>query len=140
MQSDVVESAVFITRVSRKGYWTGWVLSALVILFLTFDAVIKFTHIPVVTEAFAKLGLPESLAVPLGILLLTCVALYAIPKSAVLGAVLLTGYLGGAIATHLRVGDPLFSHVLFPVYLGAFVWGGIFLREPRLRELLPLRR
>ena len=81
MQSDVVESAVFITRASRKGYWTGWVLSALVILFLTFDAVIKFTHIPVVTEAFAKLGLPEGLAIPLGILLLTCVALYAIPRS-----------------------------------------------------------
>lgn len=140
MQSDLVESAVYVARASRKGYWAGWVVSGLVTLFLTFDAVLKFTHIPAVSEAFAKLGFPASLAVPIGVLLLACTALYAIPRTAVLGAVLLTGYLGGAISIHLRVGDPLFSYVLVPAYFGALLWGGIFLREPRLRELLPLRK
>jgi hypothetical protein len=80
-----------------------------------------------------------SLAVVLGTILLICTAIYAIPRTSVLGAILLTGYLGGAVATHLRVGDPLFSHALFPVYVGVLIWGGLFLREDRLRALIPLR-
>jgi hypothetical protein len=90
-------------------------------------------------EAFVKLGYPTSLAVPIGIVLLVCVVIYVIPRTSVLGAILLTGYLGGAIATHVRVGDPLFSHVLFPTYVALLLWGGLYLREDRLRALIPLR-
>jgi hypothetical protein len=92
-----------------------------------------------VVEAFAHLGLPLSISVTLGIILLLSTVLYAIPATSVLGAVLLTGYLGGAVATHLRVGDPLFSHVLVPTYLGIVLWLGLYLREERLRALIPLR-
>lgn len=88
-----------------------------------------------VVEAFTKLGYPDVM-VPLGILLVVCTALYAIPATAVLGAILLTGYLGGAVSTHVRVGDPLFSHVLFPVYMGVMLWGGLYLRNARIRGLL----
>jgi hypothetical protein len=88
----------------------------------------------------ARLGWSLSLAPVLGIVLLVCVALYVIPITSVLGSILLTGYLGGAIATHLRVGDPLFSHILFPTYVGALLWGGLYLREDRLRALIPLRK
>jgi len=120
--------------------WTGRILSGVAVLFLLFDAVIKFFSIRPVLEAFAKLGYPIGLAIPIGIVLLLCVFIYMIPQTSVLGAILLTGYLGGAVATHVRVGDPLFSHVLFPTYIGALIWGGLFLREDRLRALLPLRR
>jgi len=91
-----------------------------------------------VVDATVKLGYQESTIVPLGIVLLTCVILYVIPQTSVLGAILLTGYLGGAVATHVRVGDPLFSHVLFPVYLGILIWLGLYLRDVRLRALVPL--
>ena len=127
--------------VSKKSLWTGRIMSGLVIAFLAVDVVIKFLKpapAPVV-ETFAHVGWPLSLAPVLGIILLVSTALYVIPISSVLGAILLTGYLGGAIATHLRVGDPLFSHVLFPTYLGALLWGGLYLREERLRALIPLR-
>src|SRR5260370_25683411 len=120
--------------------WTGRILSGVAVLFLLFDAVIKFFSIRPVLEAFAKLGYPIGLAIPIGIVLLLCVFIYMIPQTSVLGAILLTGYLGGAVATHVRVGDPLFSHVLFPTYIGALILGGLFLREDRLRALLPLRR
>jgi hypothetical protein len=108
-------------------------------LFLLFDAVIKLIKIPPVVEGFAKLGYPPNLPVPIGILLLVCVVIYMIPQTSVLGAIFLTGYLGGAVATHVRVGDPLFSHVLFPTYVAALIWGGLYLREDRLRALVPLR-
>ncbi len=127
--------------VSKKSLWAGRIMSALVILFLALDVAFKFVKpapAPVV-ETFARLGWPLSLGPVLGIVLLVSTALYAIPITSVLGAILLTGYLGGAIATHLRVGDPLFSHVLFPTYLGVLLWGGLYLREPRLRALIPLR-
>jgi len=127
--------------VSKKGLWAGRIMSALVILFLVFDIVIKFvkpTPAPVV-EATAHLGWSLSLAPVLGTVLLVSTALYVIPITSVLGAILLTGYLGGAVATHLRVGDPLFSHVLFPTYLGVLLWGGLYLRDKRLRALIPLR-
>jgi len=90
-------------------------------------------------EATVKLGYSATTIVPLGIVLLTCTVLYVIPRTSVLGAILLTGYLGGAVATHVRVGDPLFSHVLFPVYLGVMIWLGLYLRDNRLRALMPLR-
>jgi hypothetical protein len=116
-------------------------MSGLVIAFLALDVAFKFVKPapPPVVETFARLGWSLSLAPVLGIILLVCTALYAIPNTSVHGAILLTGYLGGAIATHLRVGDPLFSHVLFPTYLGVLLWGGLYLREPRLRALIPLR-
>jgi hypothetical protein len=126
---------------SKKGLLAGRIMSGLVIAFLTFDVVFKFVKpapAPVV-EAMAHLGWSLNLALVLGIILLVCTALYVIPITSVLGAILLTGYLGGAIATHLRVADPLFSHILFPTYLGVLLWGGLYLREPRLRALLPLR-
>jgi hypothetical protein len=114
-------------------------MSGLVVLFLVLDGVIKFIKPAPVVDAFAHLGWPLSLASVLGILLLASTALYAIPRTSVLGAILLTGYLGGAVATHLRAGDPLFSHVLFPTYLGVLLWGGLYLRDERLKVLIPLR-
>lgn len=122
-----------------KAVWTGRVLSGLAIAFLCFDAVIKLIRLQPVVEGTAQLGYSTSTILPLGLTLLACVVLYAIPRSSVLGAVLLTGYLGGAIATHVRVGDPLFSHVLFPVYVALLVWGGLFLRQDRVRALAPWR-
>ena len=93
-----------------------------------------------VVEGTVQLGYPESVLLGLGIVLLACTVLYVIPRTAILGAILLTGYLGGAVATHVRVGNPLFTHVLFPVYLGVLIWGGLYLRDERLRALIPLRR
>jgi len=91
-------------------------------------------------EGTLQLGYPESVILGLGIILLACTVVYLMPRTAILGAILLTGYLGGAVATHVRVGSPLFSHVLFPVYLGVLIWGGLYLRDERLRALFPLRR
>jgi DoxX-like family len=128
---------------AKKGtLWTGRVLSTLIVLLLLMDTGFKFLRPvpPQVTMAMAHIGFPPGLSFGIGVLLLMCTVLYALPWTAVLGATLLTGYLGGAVAMHLRVGDPLFSHVLFPVYLGAVAWAGLLLREPRLRALLPLRR
>ena len=119
--------------------WVGRVLSGLAVLFLILDGVIKFMKPPPVVDAFAHVGWPLSLANTLGVLLLVCTAIYVLPSTSILGAILLTGYLGGAVATHLRAGDPLFSHVLFPTYLGALVWLGLYLRDERLRALVPLR-
>lgn len=113
--------------------WAGRVLSGLPVAFLIFDAAIKFAHPAFVTEAAARIGFPDSLTVPLGVILSACLALYVVPRTAVLGAVLLTGYLGGAVAIHLRVGDPLFSHTLFPIYFGVMLWGGLYLRDARVR-------
>jgi DoxX-like family len=128
--------------VSKGGLWAGRIMSGLVVAFLAIDVVIKFvTPAPApVVETFAHLGWSLSLAPVLGTILLVSTALYVIPITSVFGAILLTGYLGGAVSTHLRAGDPLFSHVLFPTYLGVLLWGGLSLREERLRALLPFRR
>lgn len=128
------------TRTAKWRYRVGIGLSALPVLFLLFDSVIKLLEIQPVLESFAQLGYPDSLARGLGLLELACLALYLVPRTAILGAVVLTGFLGGAIATHLRVGDPFFSHVLFPVYVAVLVWGGLLLRDDTLRALIPWRK
>jgi hypothetical protein len=120
--------------------WTGRVLSALVVLFLAMDCTMKLLDMPQVQQAAAGIGWPVSLDRTLGVIGLVCVVLYAVPQTAVLGAILTTGLLGGAVAAHLRMGDPLFSHVLFGVYVGLMAWGGLWLRDPKLRTLIPLRR
>jgi hypothetical protein len=120
--------------------WTGRIMSGVPALFLFVDAIGKLMKPKAVVDGTVQLGFPESVLLGLGIVLLVCTILYVIPRTAILGAILLTGYLGGAIATHVRVGHPLFSHVLFPIYVGMLLWGGIYLREPRLRALIPFRR
>jgi hypothetical protein len=125
---------------SNKAIWAGRIMSGLVILFLLLDGAMKLIPLNVVVEASEQLGIPAGLARTLGVLTLACTLLYAFPRTSVLGAILLTGYLGGAVASHLRVGDPLFTHVLFGVYLGVLIWGGLYLRDGRLRTLIPLLR
>ena len=128
-------------RTGGRGRTIGWVLSGLVVAFLVMDAAMKLLALPIVLETQAPLGFTgAAIARGLGVLLLACTLLYALPRTAVLGAILLTGYLGGAVATHLRVGDPLFTHVLFGVYLGVLLWLGLYLRDERVRRLFPLRR
>jgi hypothetical protein len=124
--------------VSKGMLWAGWIMGALPSLFLLVDGVMKLLKPAIVTETTVQLGYPESVILGLGIVLLACTLLYLIPRSAVLGAILLTGYLGGAVATHVRVSAGLFE-ILFPVIFGALLWGGLFLRDERLRELIPLR-
>ena len=127
---------------TKAALWTGRVLSGLVILFLTVDGVIKLVPIQPVTDSLRDLGYPTSVSFArfIGVVTLVCTALYAWPRTSLLGAVLLTGLMGGAIATHLRLDHPLFSHTLFGVYLGLFLWAGLWLREQRLRQLMPLSR
>ena len=122
--------------------WTGRAMSGLVILFLLMDGAIKMVPIQPVTDSLKELGYPtsDSFARLLGVIVLAGTALYAWPRTAALGAIVLTGLFGGAIASHLRLGDPLFSHTLFGVYLGVLMWGGLWFRDPALRALLPLRR
>jgi DoxX-like family len=126
--------------VSGTTRWVGLILSGLVIVFLLLDGAMKLIPLDVVAETSAQLGLPAHLARPLGVITLACTILYAIPRTSVLGAILLTAYMGGAIATHVRVGSPLFSHVLFGVYLALFIWGGLYLRDERVRALIPFTR
>src|SRR5438105_807186 len=126
--------------ISNRSLWAGRVLSALGALFLLFDGVIHILKITPVVEAFAQLGYPLGTAVTLGVIEVISVVLYLIPRTSVLGAVVLTGYLGGAIATQARVGAPLFSTTLFPVYVALLLWGGLYLRDDILRSVLPLRR
>ena len=135
-----MESSAQSAPVSNKRLWAGRIMSALPVLFLLFDGVIHIMRIPPVVEGFAKLGYSISLAIPLGIIEIVCIVLYVIPRTSVLGAVLLTGYLGGAVATNLRTGAPLFSNVLFPVYVGVLLWGGLYLRDNALRAVFPVRR
>ncbi len=123
----------------RAMTWAGWALTGLATLFMTFDLASKLVDLQIVRDTMVQLGYPPQLGRTIGVIELVCLALYLNPRTSVLGAVLFTGVMGGAIATHMRVGDPLFSHVLFGVYLGAVLWGGLWLREPRLRALFPVR-
>ena len=121
--------------ISNKGsLWAGRIISILPALFMLVDGVMKLVKPRVVVEATVNLGYPESVIVGLGVVLVACTILYLIPRTAVLGAILLTGYLGGAVATHVRVGGPLFS-IIFPVIFGAMLWGGLYLRDERVRSL-----
>ncbi|PDQ19506.1 hypothetical protein CN311_19155 [Mesorhizobium sanjuanii] len=130
------------TSVSSPALWTGRVLSAIIVLFMILDGVIKLPPLDVVTQTMVPLGWPAdaNVARMLGVIGLISTALYALPRTSVLGAILLTAYLGGAIATHARVGSPLLSHTLFGVYLGIILWGGLYLRDPRVRALIPFSR
>lgn len=125
----------------RGRLWTGRVLSGLPMLFLTWDGVMKLVQPAIVVKSSQQLGFAPHTVFVLGLLLLAFVALYLIPRTSVVGAVLLTGFLGGAVATHVRMGDPLLSHVLFPTYVAVLFWGGLFLRDSRVRQVLqPPRR
>lgn len=119
--------------------WTGRSASTLVIVFLLADALGKLLELDPVVQASRQIGFPVGLTRPLGTVILACAVLYAVPRTAVLGAVILTGLLGGAVAAQLRIGTPLLSHVLFGVYVGVLAWGGLWLRDQRLRALMPLR-
>jgi len=133
MQSDIQTSPI-----SKKALWAGRIISTLPALFLLVDAVMKFVKPKPVVDATVSLGYSENVILPLGIVLLICTVLYLIPRTAILGAILLTGYLGGAVATHVRAGEGLFP-ILFPVVFGVLLWGGLWLRDERLRAFIPLR-
>ena len=135
----VAQSAIQPGPLSKRSLWGGRILSGLVTAFLLFDAAIHLLKPAPVVEAFAKLHLPLSLAVKLGIVELLCLALYVMPQTSILGAVLLTGYLGGAVAIQMTTSNSLFGEILFPVYVGALVWGGLYLRDSRLRTMFPWR-
>jgi hypothetical protein len=142
MQSNVYEPNLFpkaTAPLSNNARWAGRVLSTVAVLFLVFDAVIKVARIQPVVDSFNLLGFPAELAPGIGILMLACLAIYLLPPTSVLGAILLTGYLGGAIALQLRVGAPPFS-LVFPVIVAALLWGGLYLRVQILRTIIPLRR
>jgi len=134
-----MQTGVQTAPVSKKSILAGRIISALPALFLLMDGVMKLVKPAMVVDGTTKLGYSESVILPLGIVLLACVILYVIPQTAVLGAILVTGYLGGAVATNVRVGAPLFTHILFPIYLGILIWGGLFFRDERVRALIPLR-
>jgi len=128
--------------VSKPARWVGRILSGLVIVFLMLDGTIKLVPWPVVTDTMDRMGYgsSETLERSLGIISIVCTVLYSIPPTSILGAILLTGYLGGAMASHVRIGSPLFSHILFGFYLGLMLWGGLWLRDRRLRALIPFLR
>jgi hypothetical protein len=134
-----VQSDPSTARPSKAALWTGRVLSALPALFLLFDGAMKLVKPQFVVDATVKLGYPENVIVPLGIVVVVCTVLYLVPRTSVLGAILLTGYLGGAVATHVRHEDGPFD-IVFPVIFGALIWGGLVLRDSQLRSLLPWRR
>ncbi|MFL6245464.1 MAG: DoxX family protein [Thermoanaerobaculia bacterium] len=121
--------------ISRKAQITGRILSGIAVLFLLFDAIGKLMRPAAVIDGTTQLGWPVSVILPLGIIQVICLIAYLVPRTAVLGAILWAGYLGGAIATHVRIGNPLFSHILFPVYVAALLWGGLWLRDRRVRTL-----
>jgi DoxX-like family len=126
--------------VTKTWLVAGYLLTAVVALFLTFDTVIKVLRLAPAVQGTTALGYPADTVLWIGMIELVGLALYLVPRTAVLGAILLTGHLGGAIATHVHVGSPLLSHTLFPIYVALLLWGGLYLREPRLRELVPFRR
>ena len=143
MSATILASASFPAAPARrtsKTQWTSRVLTGLVLLFFTFDTSVKlFFASPEIMEGVVKMGFAPQHLLVIGLLELACLVLYAIPRTAPLGALLFTGYLGGAIVTHLRVSDPLFSHTLFPTYVAALVWGSLYLRDPRIRALVGRR-
>ena len=134
-----MQTMVQTSETSNVVLWTGRSMSGLVVAFMLLDGAMKLVPLDVVVTTSEQMGIPGSLARTLGVIGLLCTLLYAVPRTSVLGAILLTGYLGGAIASHLRLGDPIFTHTLFGFYLGLMAWGGLYLRDARLRALIPLR-
>lgn len=126
--------------ISNKALWAGRILSGLVVAFLLFDGAIKLIPLDIVVQTSQELGIPVHLARTLGVLTLAGTVLYAMPRTSVLGAILLTGYLGGAIYTHVRAGSPFLTHTFFGVYLGVLIWGGLWLRDDQVRALVPFAR
>lgn len=139
-RSGTLRGETAIDVAARRQILSGRILSGLSIAFLLFDAGMKIARVPAAIQGTVQLGYPAETILGIGLVQLVCLALYAAPRTAVVGALLLTGYLGGAVATHVRVGNPLFSHILFPTYVAALVWGGLYLRDARLRALVPVRR
>jgi hypothetical protein len=137
---DHIDTLTFPATPSRRQVVVGRVLSGLAIAFLTFDAAVKLARLPAAIESTIQLGYSASSVLGIGLAELAALILYAFPRTAVLGAILLTAHLGGAVASQVRVGNPLFSHILFPTYVAALVWGGLYLRDARVRALLPFRR
>lgn len=133
-----METDIGTTPISKKTLWAGRIVGGLPALFLLVDALMKLIKPAPVVEATVKLGYSESVILPLGIVLLISTVLYLVPRTAILGAILLTAYLGGAVATHVRAGEGLFS-ILLPVIFGVMLWGGLWLRDDRLQKLTPLR-
>ena len=127
-------------KISKTKLWTSYVMSGLVVLFMLMDSIMKFVKPPEVIEGTVALGFAEQHIPVLGTLGLISTLLYAFPRTSILGAILLTAYFGGAVATHLRLNNPLFTHTLFTIYFGILIWGGLWLRNSKLRELLPLRQ
>jgi DoxX-like family len=125
---------------SKKMLWTGRIVSWVIAALLLLDAVMKVLQVPQVMEGTVKVGYPAGTVRPIGIILLLCLICYVIPRTSVLGAILLTGYLGGAVATNVRISTPLFSYTLIPMYVGVLVWGGLFLQDEGVRALIPLRK
>jgi hypothetical protein len=125
---------------SKAAIWTGRIISGFVTAFMIFDGVIHILRPAPVVEAFAKLNFPLRFAVPLAVIELLALLLYVIPRTAILGAILLTAYYGGAVAIQLPTGNSLFGEILFPVYFGILLWAGIYLRDEKLRALIPFRR
>ena len=134
--SITLNESMISTTNSKAMLWTSRIMSGLVILFMLADSIFKFVQPAEVVQGTVDLGFANHHIATLGILGLISILLYAIPRTAILGAILLTGYFGGAIATHLRLDNPLFSHILFPVYLGILAWGGLWLRDERVRNML----
>jgi hypothetical protein len=134
-----MQSDLSVAPVSKKALWVGRIISGVVALFLLSAAVMDLVKPPFVVEGMVKYGYPESSVVGIGLALLAGVALYVVPRMSVLGAIVLTGYLGGAVSTHVRAGDPV-GRILVPLVFGLLTWGGIYLRDGRLRALVPLRR
>src|SRR5262249_22071188 len=134
-----LQSGAQSASVSKKALWAGIIISALPSLILLFAGSAKLAKPPGIVKEFGRLGYPESVILGIGILELACIVVYIIPRASVLGAILLTGYLGGAVATHVRIGDPTFN-IVMPILFGALAWGGLYLRDVRLRALIPLRK
>lgn len=138
--TSAVFSAASVSTPTRGAVITGRVLSGLGVAFLAFDTALKLLQLPAALEGSAQLGFDADAVFRFGVLELTLLVAYLLPRTAILGAVLWTGYLGGAMAIHVRLGNPLFSHVLFPIYVGLFLWGGLWLRDARLRTMIPFTR
>lgn len=126
--------------VSKKKLWTARIMSGICVLFMLFDSITKLLKTPQVIQATVKLGYPASLVQIIGLVLLILTILYVIPRTSIFAAILLTGYLGGAVASNLRMMNPLFSQTLFPVYFAVILWGGLYLRDDLLRKLIPLKK